>query len=191
MDTKDIIEYFDRLAPVWDDAMIRNEPVISTILDCAGIQSGIDVLDVACGTGVLFPDYLDRGVTSLAAIDISPKMAGIAQSKFPDVDVICGDVMTASFLCRFDSIVVYNAFPHFTDPEGLIRVLSTMLNPHGRLTIAHGMSREALNLHHRGRAQKVSTELMHEDQLEELMSRWLRVDIKISDNEKYIVSGQL
>lgn len=191
MNTRDIIEFFDRWAPVWDDDMIRNEPAISAILDYAGIQKGIDVLDVACGTGVLFPDYISRGVSSLTAIDISPEMARIAKRKFSNVDVICGDVMTAKFSHRFDSIVVYNAFPHFSDPEELIKVLSNLLKPHGRLTIAHGMSREFINLHHSGRAQKVSTELIHEDRLAELMAQWLCVDVIISDNEKYVVSGML
>lgn len=32
------------------------------------------LLDVACGTGVLFPDYLARGA-SVTGIDISPEMA--------------------------------------------------------------------------------------------------------------------
>lgn len=189
MDTRDIIEFFDRWAPVWDDDMIRNEPVISTILDCAEIREGIDVLDVACGTGVLFPDYLSRGVASLTAIDISPEMARIAKNKFPSVEVICGDVMTTVFSRHFDSIMVYNAFPHFSDAEGLISVLSKILKPCGRLTITHGMSREAINRHHSGRAKKVSTELMCEDELAEMMAQWLSVDIKISDDEKYIVSG--
>ena len=58
IDQKDVISFFDRCAPGWDAEMIRNEPVIRTILDNAGIRAGVDVLDVACGTGVLFPDYL-------------------------------------------------------------------------------------------------------------------------------------
>ena len=62
IERSDVISFFDRCAPNWDAEMIRNEPVIRTILDNAGIRAGIDVLDVACGTGVLFPDYLARDV---------------------------------------------------------------------------------------------------------------------------------
>lgn len=50
IDQKDVISFFDRCAPGWDAEMIRNEPVIRTILDNAGIRAGVDVLDVACGT---------------------------------------------------------------------------------------------------------------------------------------------
>lgn len=56
--------------------MIRNEPVIRTILDNAGIRAGVDVLDVACGTGVLFPDYLARDVHSVTGVDIARKWPG-------------------------------------------------------------------------------------------------------------------
>lgn len=189
MNTKAVMEFFDHWAPLWDEDMVRNETVISEILDCAGIREGIDVLDVACGTGVLFPDYLDRKVASLTGIDLSPEMVRIARLKFPNIDVICGDAVTAEFSKSFDAIVVYNAFPHFSEPEKLIAALTAKLKYGGRLTMAHGMSRESLNRHHSGAASKVSVELMHEDDLAELMLRFVAVDVKISDDEKYIVSG--
>ena len=53
MRKEDIIAFFDRCAPTWDGELVRNEPVIAKILDNGGIRPGIDVLDVACGTGVL------------------------------------------------------------------------------------------------------------------------------------------
>ena len=83
MNKADVIAFFDRCAPEWDADMIRNEPVIQTILDNAGVCAGIDVLDVACGTGVLIPDYLKRSVRSVTGIDISPEMIRIAEKKFP------------------------------------------------------------------------------------------------------------
>ena len=45
MNKADVIAFFDRCAPEWDADMIRNEPVIQTILDNAGVCAGIDVLD--------------------------------------------------------------------------------------------------------------------------------------------------
>lgn len=36
MNKADVIAFFDRCAPEWDADMIRNEPVIQTILDNAG-----------------------------------------------------------------------------------------------------------------------------------------------------------
>ena len=127
MKKTDIAAFFDRCAPWWDADMIRNEDIIATILDNGGIREGAHVLDVACGTGVLFPDYLARNVASVTAIDISPEMAKLAASKFPEVHVICGDVENTKFDRQFDCIMVYNAFPHFPDPVHLIEVLAGLL----------------------------------------------------------------
>ena len=67
MNKQNIIEFFDRCAPWWDEDMIRNEPIIAKILDNGGIRQGVHVLDVACGTGVLFPDYCSGGLQALLA----------------------------------------------------------------------------------------------------------------------------
>ena len=188
MNKKDIIEFFDRCAPWWDDDMIRHDDILSTILTLGGIREGIDVLDVACGTGVLFPDYLSRNVASVTGIDISPEMAKIAASKFPQVNVICGDVENTDFGRQFDAVMVYNAFPHFPDPAKLIETLAGLTKPGGRLTVAHGMSRAALTDHHK-RASAVSIDLLHEKELSALFSRWFDVDVVISTDRMYQVSG--
>lgn len=190
MNKQDVILFFDRLAPGWDADMIRHEDVIATILDNAGICEGVDVLDVACGTGVLFPDYLSRKVGSLTAIDIAPEMVRIAREKFPTVEVLCGDVTETVFGKKFDRIVVYNAFPHFPEPEKLIATLSNLLKEGGVLTVAHGMSRAQIDRHHEGGASKVSVGLMHEDQLAAIFEKHLTVTTKISDERMYQVCGR-
>ena len=190
MNKADVISFFDRLAPSWDADMIRSDDVIATILDNAGVHSGADILDVACGTGVLFPDYLARDPGSVTAVDISPEMVKIAQRKFPQVQVLCGDATTMKSDKQFDCIVVYNAFPHFPEPEKLIKTLAGFLKPGGTLTIAHGMSRAAIDRHHNGAASKVSVGLMHEDALAELFSRYLRVTTKLSNDRMYQIAGQ-
>ena len=192
MEKKDIIEFFDRCAPTWDADMIKNDCVIGKILDNAEIEAGQDVLDVACGTGVMFPYYLDRGVNSVTGIDISPEMAKLAEGKFaaePRVQVICGDVEEVNFQKKFDRIVVYNAFPHFPDPRKLIKTLSSLLKEGGRLTIAHGASRESIDNHHKGSASKVSNGLMAADSLKKLFEPHLQVEVVISNDRMYQVSG--
>lgn len=189
MEKKEIAEFFDRCAPWWDADMIRNEEIIATILDNCGIREGIDVLDVACGTGVLFPDYQKRAVASVTGIDISPEMAKIAASKFPEVRVICGDVEETAFDRPFDAVMVYNAFPHFPDPAKLIEALARVVKPGGRLSVAHSMSREQLQQHHSGRASKVSIDLIHERELADLFDPFFEVDVIISNDRMYQVAG--
>lgn len=190
MQKKDIISFFDCCAPQWDADMIRDDAIIGKILDLGNVTAGVDVLDVACGTGVLFPDYMARGVASLTGIDISPEMVKITREKFPQVEVLCADVEEAQFCKKFDCIMVYNAFPHFPDPNRLIQILSDLLKPGGTLTVAHGMSRAQIDHHHEGAASKVSMGLMHEDQLAEIFGKFLQVTAKVSDDRMYAVCGK-
>lgn len=193
MNKKDIIHFFDMCASSWDENMIRNDDIINKILDNAGVIEGADVLDVACGTGVLFEDYLGRNVASLTGVDISPEMIKIAESKVSDprVSVICGDIEKIDLEKKYDCCVVYNAFPHFPDPAGLISVLASYLKTGGYLTIAHGMSRECIDRHHSGNARKVSVGLMHENDLVELMrGSNLEISTVISDDKMYQVTGR-
>ena len=167
IDKRDVIAFFDRCAPDWDAGMVRHEPVIQAILDNAGVGPGMSVLDVACGTGVLFPDYLARGAV-VTGIDISPEMARIAAEKFagePQVQVLCGDVEETAFPEPFDVVMVYNAFPHFPDPARLI------------------------DSHHSGAAHPVSNGLMHEDALRALLTPYCDVDVCVSDERMYQVAG--
>ncbi|MBP5532489.1 MAG: class I SAM-dependent methyltransferase [Lachnospiraceae bacterium] len=191
VDKSEVISFFDRLAPEWDDNMVTNDVVINTILDNAGVKGGSDVLDVACGTGVLFPYYQSRNVGSLTAVDISPKMIERAKEKYKDtdIDIICADVETYEFGKLFDNIVVYNAFPHFRDADALISILFKKLKPGGMLTIAHGMSRDKINSHHKGTATKVSNGLMEAEELAEVFRKYLTVQTVISDDSMYQVAG--
>ena len=192
MEKKDVIAFFDRCAPTWDAEMIKNDVTIGKILDNAEVGEGMDILDVACGTGVMFDYYLQRGVASVTGIDISPEMAKIAAGKFagePKVEVICGDVEEYSFGRKFDRIVVYNAFPHFPHPKRLIKILSKLLKEDGRLTVAHGMSREAIDGHHSGSASKVSNGLMSAESLKRIFDAYFDVEVVISNRHMYQVSG--
>jgi SAM-dependent methyltransferase len=192
MSKQEIIDYFDNYAPQWDADMVRDEEVIKAILDNAQIKAGTSVLDVACGTGVLVPDYIERKVASVTCVDISPKMIAYARRKYShlkNVHLICDDVELAHFKTPFDCIVVYNSFPHFFQPARLIEKLAGDLKADGRLTIAHGMSREKINRHHSGSPSKVSINLMHEDQLEKHFEPFFSVTTKISNDKMYQVVG--
>lgn len=189
---EDVIAFFDRLAPSWDAHQIRDMEKINAILDYAGIQEGVEVLDVACGTGVLIPDYLKRKVKQVTAVDISSQMIQIAQKKCSDDRVVffCSDIETLSLPDKYDVCMVYNAFPHFPNPAGLISSLADKLKTGGRLTIAHSMSRKQLELHHSASAKAVSMGLLHEDELEKLFLGFFDVDVKISNHNMYVVSGK-
>lgn len=188
----DVTRFFDTLAPSWDDEMERSERRIQTILDTADIREGVSVLDAGCGTGVLIADYLARGAKRVLAVDISGEMCRRAEEKFKGEDrvaVVCGDASRLADTDHFDRIVVYNAFPHFEDPERLFQCASSCLHEGGRFTVAHGMSREAVLKHHAGCAAHVSHALPDAQTLAQQMQPWFIVDAIVSNEEVYIVSG--
>lgn len=191
IDKKDVKEYFDFHAASWDDELIRHDDRINTILDNGGVTEGVNVLDVACGTGVLFPDYIKRKVAGVTGVDISPEMVKIASEKFPgeNIKVICADVEQLDCDESFDVVMVYNAFPHFPEPDKLIKALAGKLKKGGRLSVAHGMSRAQIDSHHKGSAHGVSMGLMHEDELKKLFEPYFDVDVVISNDCMYQVSG--
>lgn len=192
MDKKEVSAFFDSLADSWDSGMVKNQWKIDKILGVAEVTQGKTVLDVACGTGVLIPDYLRRNVKKCVAVDISERMVEIAKNKFSqydNVDFLCADAELYDFSETFDCIVIYNAFPHFADRERLFDNLSKCLETGGRITVAHGMSRESLMNHHSGIAEKVSTVLPEAENLAEIMKAYFDIDTVISTDEIYIVSG--
>ncbi len=79
------IDFFDALAPSWDENEIRSTPErVQHILSKLPISKGMDVLDLGTGTGVLVP-YLSEMVGTeghVAAIDLSEGMLSIARKKY-------------------------------------------------------------------------------------------------------------
>ena len=189
-----IKKFFDSLADTWDDEIIRSQWKIDRILDIAGVTENKTVLDVACGTGVLLNDYIARKVRKCVAIDISDKMLEVARANYSfseNIEFICADAETFRFPGKFDCIVIYNALPHFTDYDLLFKNLTGCLNENGRLTIAHGMSREDIIRHHSGAAKNVSAVLPEANDLAISLSTYLCIDKIISDDKIYVVSGEL
>ena len=191
IDNADVARFFDGLAPAWDGDLVRKEAVIGRILDAAEITDGVSVLDAGCGTGVLIGDYLLRGARRVLGVDLSPRMLTEAERKFHGdtrVSFFCGDAARLPYDGAFDRFMVYNAFPHFGDPAALFRRAALDLAEGGRITIAHGMSREAILRHHAGGAAHVSLALPEADALMESMRPWFHVDTVLSDAAMYLVS---
>lgn len=186
---KDVIEFFNDRASSWDANIKKRDDVINTILDNCQIKNATRVLDVATGTGVLFDYYIQRGVIA-DGIDISERMIEIAKGKYPDCRFMIGDAELLETDERYDAIVIYNAFPHFINPEGLIENLTGLLKENGRVTIAHGMSREKINSIHHDGAQHVSNGLMEIDELEKIMEKYLEIEVKISNDDMYQIVGK-
>jgi len=192
MNLDTVITFFDSRAAAWDTHRQPGERTVERILDAADIRPGDSVLDVACGTGVLFPYYLNRNVLRITGVDVSQCMIAEARRKFSDprIHLFCADAQTERF-AQHDKCVVFNALPHFSDPRALVGSLKDSLRIGGRLTVAHGESRHRINDRHVARAMDVSHMLMSGVELARLFEPHFRVDRIVDDGEYYLVSGIL
>ncbi len=186
--------FFNSKATVWDSIAVDCSDKINRIMNTANISAGDVILDVACGTGILVPFYLERDVNEILGTDISDEMIKLAQEKFADnrnVSFIRADAEETSFPRKYNHAIVFDALPHFGNPIMLIKNLSKALLPKGRLTVAHSMGAKQLDELHKKAAPSVSRHLIPAQDLCEIMSKHFNVDTVISEDDFYMVSGTI
>lgn len=188
MNRKEVKDFFNKYAEKWDNNMVCDNKKVETIFNHANIKENIDVLDVGCGTGVLFDYYLKKKVKSVKAIDISEEMIKIAKNKYinSNINIECIDAYKFN-TGKYDAIMMYDCFPHFDNQELIIKHLSTLLNKDGYLTVAHSMSREKLKEHHKN-IKNISLDPIHEIELEKIMNKYGTVTSIISNKDMFLLT---
>ena len=154
-------DFFDTMAPKWDERATDDLEYVRSLLSRVDIPSGGSILDLACGTGVI-SGLLQRLYSAhVTGMDLSPKMIEIAKKKYAGNDgvtFVCGDFMELEG-GAYDFIVLYNAYPHFLEPERLSLALSTHLTPNGGFVILHSLGRDQLRSHHEPLGPHLSRDL--------------------------------
>lgn len=148
--------------------------------------------DLGCGTGVLFPYYLEKSAGFVLGVDLSPEMVRVARGKSDDprIRIVCGDIREMTPERSFDHCVIYDAFPHIAAPRTLIEKLSDWLVPGGRFTIANGMNQKDLNAHHRDVPPDVARMMPPPEGLWELLDPCFKVDRIIEEDDLFVMSGK-
>ena len=183
--------YFDRQAKHWDRYARHDSHKLRAIMRMLDLHAGQRVLDVACGTGVLFPWLLSRDPLLLMGIDISEVMTEKARAKYRDRRL---RIVTADYYHlaagAFDRVVVYNAYPHFFDKERFARKTLDLLSPGGRFVVAHNKGRESLNAMHEARgACGCSVPLQPADTERGWFEPFFAMDVSIDNEDMFIISG--
>ena len=159
-------EYFDRLAPTWDDELSSGTlNGLDNIVKELDIRPGDHVLDIGSGTGVLLPFLIAKlaGQGEIVALDFSAEMLSQAQAKdfppivrFAQADVVAIPLDDNSV----DLAICNSAFPHFNDKFGALKEIGRVLKSNGRLAICHTMSRDMLNQLHQSIGGVVGSHLL-------------------------------
>ena len=181
--------FFDHAAPEWDTSCECDHEKIAALLRIAGIPKGARILDVACGTGILFPHLLSYNPEYFRAIDLSSEMVRIAKEKFPGLQVSAEDFYEFSET-GFDIITLYNAYPHFPDKEAFARAALRVLKPGGRIIIAHGAGRDVINNCHTGdRVGQISAGLGPAAEEANVLAPYFHFDTVVDREHLYLLSG--
>ena len=189
-DISSVNEYFNKLADSWDDSAKADPDKLTRIADLCDIMTEQRVLDIACGTGVMFPFLLARNPKVLLGVDICEAMIRKARSKLPDsrLKIIEQDFLALDEV-EFDCAICYNAYPHFLDKAAFAKKLRDVLVSGGRFVVAHGSGRDDINTVHKERAACVSVELCSAEEEKEWFEPYFNVDMVIDNVDIYVISG--
>ncbi len=191
MEEKGLKEFFDQMAPKWDKMSRTNEVGIRTILQLTGLEENEKILDIATGTGVLIPFFMEYDPKAITAIDISTEMINLAKEKFKDQNV---DFKAVDFLNLqekgFDYLMCYRSFPHFADKKAAVEKFYDCLVPGGRFVIAHTEGKEATNKRHASQpVGKYTNALIPVEEEASLFENLFDLDILVDTDKFYIISG--
>lgn len=189
---RDMAGYFDRASLSWDSRSLFREETVRAVFAMLGSLNGSKILDVGCGTGVLFPTLLSLQPGHVTGLDLSYGMVCQARKKFPEsrrLSILRGDFYEFSGE-GYDLITVYNAYPHFLDRRRFAWHAYDLLAPKGRLLVFHDLSRSCLNaLHRREGVCQVSSPLQSCENEAAYWRDLFQVDIAVDTEQMYVLSG--
>jgi Methylase involved in ubiquinone/menaquinone biosynthesis len=187
----EIKRFFDGCAENWDRNCSFDRQKISAIVTLAGIKAGSRVADAACGTGVMFPEMLSRNPAKILGIDLSDRMIAGARGKFSDprLRLLASDLFDVEET-GFDTVMIFNAYPHFSDKSRLAEQIFKMLKTGGRFMIAHHDGRDVINHCHTGATvSRISRPLRSAEEEAAEFSNYFDVDMRADTPEIYFFSG--
>ena len=186
--------YFDERAANWNEQAEPAGAKHLMVAQLASVHEGSRVLDVGCGTGIMERAYLELGASSIVALDLSEKMLACARKTFADVPperlrFECSDILDFASDEPFDAVVIYNAYPHILDKKALVRNVASLLKPHGRFLVAHGMGRETLNAHHANVPHDVTSDLLPAREAAQDWQEAFEIDMVADTSYLYFFGG--
>ena len=188
-----VAAYFNERAGKWDESGCSGESrVQGAVLSLVDLKPGDSVLDLGCGTGVMIPFYLAAQAGKIVAVDVSEKMVERAREKFgnePSVELRASDALSLDESERFDTAVIYNAYPHFPDKLALVEKVYRLLKPSGRFVVAHGSGKDAINRHHEAVAAGVSCGLRAASEESALWADKFEIEALVDTPGFYAFSG--
>lgn len=109
------------------------DPQMRRLLAALAIGPTDRVLDVGCGVG----DYTKEVAQKTRAVTGTDLNVDAARKRYPDVQFLTHDAQQPLPFpdASFDVVLCVNTIEHLADPDALLRELSRVLRPQGRIAI--------------------------------------------------------
>ena len=144
--------YFNNMAAEWDNGESEKHSRLKDFLSQLQLKNTKAVLDLGCGTGVLFPllTQFTQGYTKIFAIDFAHRMTlAAARKSHRSFRIICGCAQHLPFSDdTFDRIIAFHVFPHIHHKVQALQECRRVLKPEGKLGIIHLHSSHEINFIH-------------------------------------------
>jgi len=108
------------------------------LVRAAGVRPGQQVLDVACGTGIVARTVADRpaGAGRVVGVDVNEAMLTVARRVRPDLEWRRADVAGLPFADgSFDVVLCQMALMFFPDRAGALREMARVARPGGTVAL--------------------------------------------------------
>ena len=106
--------------------------LVDAFVALSGLTPGARVADLGCGSGA-FTHLLARKGYACVGLDISPKLVELGRRKYPDLELIEGDVEHLPFPdASLDGILLSGIVHHLPDPSRCAAEVFRVLRPGGR-----------------------------------------------------------
>lgn len=182
------INMFNELSSQWKENIPEKNYIIAKeIIENLNIVKGQSLLDVACGTGILYPILRNADLSKYIAIDIAEKMVNEFLKFYPDTDVRLMDFEEeVIFKEGFDYIIIFNSIPHFYNLNNVFKNAYNNLNAGGKFIIVHCRTREELKERRKLLGYTSPNEPIPTDRtLIELCNRYGFKEIEIRDTDYF------
>ncbi len=191
-------EYFESWVDDWDkEFTTEDREILDFVLTSFSIKEGARIVDLGCGTGVMF-DMLRRSVGKsgmVVGIDYCGKMIQKAHRNFPfenifeiDADVENLPIADGSMDCA----ISLAAFAHFSNQRKVLEEAARVLKPGGEFHVIHLMGSKELEEYHQKVGGPISDDhLPSHDDMVGLFEHGGFEEVKITDHPGlYLASGK-
>ena len=99
---------------------------------------GCTVIDFGCGEGSEVVELTSLGADRVIGLDIQERLLRVGRERAEKANCLDRVEFTTEWSGQADVIVSLDAFEHFDDPAGILRVMHGLLKPGGRVITSFG-----------------------------------------------------